>query len=776
MKLTKRAGLLLACLFISLWANGQNGQSQVLFRAEKLFEIGNYKDALKSYQDALDGGEKSPYVKYKAGRCYLEASSFEDKLKALPLLTEAAAAKDAKVPAEVHLYLGDAYYLDGNMYQALENYDVYRKKAGSDAAKKKVAEGKIAQSHRAQEIINKPKQISLRTVANGVNTGFTEYNPVVSADESLIAYTVLKPADSRSSQSFVEQIMVLKKEGNTWGTPQQLKLSSGFNAGTAGLSADGQQMIIYLNGGATGGGLYMMWRKGDGWGSPQELVGDINSRYQESTASITPDSRTIYFASNRPGGFGGMDIYKSELQSNGSWGRAENLGSAVNSAADEDAPFIHPDGRTLFFTSKGHGSIGGSDIFRTHFVGGKWSAPENLGYPINTVANDNYFTLTADGSRAYFSSDRPGGKGGQDIYTFDMPEEDRNIPLTMIKGRVLAGEGGNQRPVKTVIKVVDNETGKKIDYVYNPDPETGNYLIIFPPGHNYDMIIQAEGYLPYAININIPNQDYFYELYQQVFLRPVKQFDVVVGQEVQVKNAFYDTQEPLHNDLKKAKESMLVQEDSIDVYEMMETIIGAGDTEAYNYLLELMYAKNPIDDVDFSAAKGENVESAQVVYYYEENDKTKLEAKKVGNEVIYTLPTFYVAEEAKKQREASVKVAKYDVNLLKPIHKIYFGPDAKVLKAEDQKMLESVLASFKENETLGVEISGYASEDGDAAYNKKLSNDRAIAVLNYLNERGLARRRIVAKGFGATEGRGGNAQESRRVELRIIDLSKEKAM
>jgi outer membrane protein OmpA-like peptidoglycan-associated protein len=768
MKLNKGAGLLLIFLFISLWSYGQGSQSQTLYRAEKLFEIGNYKDALKSYLQAMEAGENTAYVKYKTGRCYLEATDVAEKLKALPLLKEAGAAR-GDLQAEVFLYLGDAYYLDGNMYQALENYDLYKEEAGAEAGKVKTADERIAKAHKAQEIINNPKQISLRALGNGINSPYTEYNPVVAADESLMAYTVLKPADSRSSQNFVEQIVTVNRQGQGWGTPEVLKLGSGFMAGTAGLSADGQQMIIYLNGGAKGGGLYMMWRKGDSWGAPQELVGDINSRYQESTASITPDGRTIYFASNRPGGLGGMDIYKTELQDNGSWGRAENLGPAVNTAADEDAPFIHPDARTLFFTSNGHNSIGGKDIFRTHRVGGKWNEAENMGYPINTVANDNYFTLTADGSRAYFSSDRPGGQGGQDIYTFDMPEEDRNVPLTMIKGRVLAGE--KQEPVKTVIKVVDNETGKKIDYVYNPDPETGNYLIIFPPGRSYDMIVQAEGYLPYAINIDIPNQDYFYELFQQVYLRPVKQFDVVVGQEVQVNNAFYDTQQPLHHDLKKVKESKLVQEDSVDIYGMMETIIGAGDSEAYDYLLDLMFATNPIDDVDFEAA-GDQVESAEVVYYYEENDKTKLEAKKVGSQVIYTLPTFYVAQEAQKQKEKKNLQAKYDVDLLKPTYKIYFGSDAKDLKPSDEELLQEILSRFKDTEGLGVEILGYASKDGDPAYNRTLSNDRAIAVLNYFNERGIGRRRIVARGHGATEGTAGNAQESRRVEVRIIDLNR----
>jgi outer membrane protein OmpA-like peptidoglycan-associated protein len=316
--------------------------------------------------------------------------------------------------------------------------------------------------------------------------------------------------------------------------------------------------------------------------------------------------------------------------------------------------------------------------------------------------------------------------------------------------------------------VVDVQTGSKIDYVYNPDPVTGNYLIILPPGRNYDLIVKAEGYLPYSIDVNIPNQDYFYEIFQQIFLRPVKQFDVVVGQEVQVKNAFYDTGQPMHHDLKKIKESSMVKEDSVDVYEMMETIIGAGDTDAFEYMLELMYEINPVDNVDFEATSNKNVEDAEVVYYYEENDKTQLEAKTVNGEVIYTLPTFYVSQEADKQKEK--QVANYDKALLKSVHKIYFGVDSKTLKADDEAKLNKILEQVKTSDFLGVEISGYASNDGDAEHNRKLSNERANAVLTYMNERGLLRRKIVARGYGATENGSDNAQEGRRVEVKIIEL------
>ena len=155
----------------------------------------------------------------------------------------------------------------------------------------------------------------------------------------------------------------------------------------------------------------------------------------------------------------------------------------------------------------------------TRLFNEEWTKPENMGFPINTTANDNYFTLTADGRRAFFSSDRKGGKGGQDIYSLDMPEEESNIPLTMVKGQILDGE--TNKPLPTTIYMIDNESGKKLDFVYQPDPTTGNYLIILPPAKNYDMVIESEGFLPYTLNINVPGQTYFYELYQRIYLKTI---------------------------------------------------------------------------------------------------------------------------------------------------------------------------------------------------------------------------------------------------------------
>jgi outer membrane protein OmpA-like peptidoglycan-associated protein len=511
-------------------------------------------------------------------------------------------------------------------------------------------------------------------------------------------------------------------------------------------------------------------KSANGWGTPVNIGSNVNSNYLESTASITPDGKIIYFASNRIGGFGGMDIYKVEKNSKGVFGQPVNLGPTVNTAKDEDAPFIHPDQKTLFFTSDGHNTMGGKDIFKTTLKDNKYTKPENMGYPINTPANDNYFTLTADGRKGYFSSDRKGGFGGQDIYTFDMPEEDANIPLTLVKGRILAGE--DLKPVPTTIKVVDNTSSQKVDFVYNPNKETGDYLIIFPPGKNYDMIIESLGYMPYAININVPDQNYFYELYQQIHLKPIKQFDVIVGQEVIVKNAFYDTHTSTPYNNRKANEAMLIKNDSIDVLELMDAIIASNDQVAYEYLLELMFLSNPIDAVNFNENEEKNIESANRIYYYDESEVKDLEAKKIGKETIFTLPTMYVTELAKQQKKKDIVDADYDKKLLEPLYKLYFDIGKSDLKPSYLSELDKVMVALKNHQNLGIEISGYASAEGDVETNRNLSNKRAIEVLNYFNHKGVVRRRIIAKGYGATKSESNNMQESRRVEIRIIDLNK----
>lgn len=735
------------------------------YRADKFFEIKNFTNASEIYEALIASGEKDPLLMYKAGASLLESNNIQQQIKAVPYIEYAYQSKDSKIPAEIDYYLGMAYHKNSSLHKAIEHLVTYKKSlASTEKGKLANTEDLLNQAQNALAEMNQVKSYKIYRLDNTINSEFTEYNPVVMADESMMAYTALRPSKSKGDD-FVENIYLSYKENGEWSLPNGLEINSKTNVGTAGLSADGRQMIIFISSGNNTGSLYTIEKNGEKWSNPSPLGNTINSGYLESTGSITSDGKAIYFASNRRGGEGGMDIYKVEKLANGAWGPAVPLGASINTAENEDAPFIHPDGKTLFFTSDGKGSMGGKDIFKTEFVNGKWEKPTNMGFPVNTVADDSYFTLTADGTKGFFSSDRPGGLGGQDIYAFDMPSKLVNVPLTMIKGKILAGESGT--PVNTKIKIIDVSNGEKIDYVYNPDKETGNYLIIFPPGKNYDMIIEAEGFLPYTININIPEQSYFYELYQKINLSPITQFEKVVGQKVSVTNAFYDTKQENIESPRQVNESMLLKNDSIDVYKMMEDIISASDEAALDYLLELMQMTHPIEEVEFDSESTEAIES---VYYFEEDNTTKLQAKVVAKDTIFTLPTIYVSEEAAIQKAEKDKPATYDEMVVNKIYKFYFDVDKSNIDPKFNDQLSEVLTLLKSHNALAIEISGFASSDGDEKYNREISNARAIAVLNFFNERGISRRRIIAKGFGAST-IASTKEEARRVEVKIVDIN-----
>ncbi len=765
----KKSLVFLFCMLISsLVYAQQNKIDDLIYRGENLFKIQNYEGAVKSLSEAVELGANEPYVNYMLGVSYLNMPNSTDQLKSAPIFENLESLGNFKgIPNEVYYYMAQAFHKSLKLEKATKYYDQYLKTLGANDGKIRAeVELEMAKGENAKRLLSQKKDINIQRMAPPINSEFTEYNPVVSADQSVMAFTSLRP-NSRTGRS-AEEVYITYKSSGDWGEPSKIEIRTDENVGTAGISPDGQQMLVFIGSGNKGN-LYMMKKDGKGWSQPSAIEG-LNSRDLESTASITPDGKKIYFASNRPGGLGGMDIWVAEKLANGTLGNIENLGPEVNSKYDEDAPFIHPDMKTLYFTSNGEKSMGGRDIFKTNILGGKWTTPENMGYPINTPLNDNYFTLSADGSKGYFSSDREGGYGGQDIYIFDMPEKYANIPLTMLKGKITAGE--DEEPVPTKIKLVDNENNTKVDYVYDPDPKTGNYLIILPPGKNYDLIIESEGYLPYTLNINVPNQTYFYELYQKINLKLIKQFDVVVGQEVSVNNAFYDTQQSSSYSPRQANEAMLVQSDSLDVYDMMDAIIAAEDTAAFNYMMDLMYKVNPIEDVDFNANE-EDMEVASRTYYYDESDTTTLKSRVVEGETIYSLPTMFVTEEAEKQKkEKSQKPkANYDKSLLEPVYKIYFDVGASEFDSKYNDQLQEIYQHIKDNQQLGIQISGYASAEGDPEFNRKLSNKRAIEVVNFFNYKGIVRRRIIAKGYGSTRADTKNAAENRRVEVQIVDLN-----
>ena len=760
--------------FFPLFTSAQNAKyDDLIYKADRYFKIANYKKALSLYLEAKELDPLDPLSSYATGICYSNLPTSNEQLKAIKYLKESVVAvgkqKDA-VPYKVYFYLGEIYYKNEEVDQALRYFrKYYRNLKQTNANEIALVKKKIERAISFRKVMRNPKKIIIKHMDQIVNSVHTEYNPVLSADELYMAYTILVPSEDFPN-SYTEKIMITKRVSDAeWEEPQEIKILSDQVVGTAGMSHDGQKMLVFIGKkDSEGGDLYFIEKVGNDWSSP-EIIEELATNYHmTSTGSITPDGKQIYFASNRPGGFGGMDLYVISKNENNQWGKIKNLGQGINTSKDEDAPFIHPNNKMLFYSSNGDESFGGRDVFKSIKFNDRWRKPVNMGYPINTPANDNYFTLIADGSRAYFSSDRKEGYGEQDIYHFDMPEEEANIPLTMIKGRILAG--ADSLPVPTKIKVVDVETNQKIKYVYNPSPLTGNYLIILPPGKNYDLIVESEGYMPYAINVNIPNQSYFYELYQLIHLNPISQFDVLVGQEVSVKNKFYDMGKSSKQMSSKGLNTEIAfGVDSIDLYDVMDALVHSEDSTGFSDLLGLMYTTNAIETVDFEKEDDGKMEVANQSYYYDESDTTNLVRKRVGDEVIYTLPTLFATD-----KHQEVKTKKPELNLdksiLSKLHHFYFYVGSSELKSKYFDDLNSILELLEGNFSLGIEISGYASKDGGVEFNKILSNKRANAVLNYFNYRGIVRRRIKTKAYGASKSENMTDDEARRVDVKIILL------
>lgn len=472
-------------------------------RAEEYFENQSYLQALPLYRSLEPKYGTNSYLVYKIGICLLYKS--DETNKALEYLS-IVKTKNPKA-ADIDLYLARAYHLNERYDEAIASLDLYD--AGKTNPPAKMEEsGRLRQyCTNAKLLTETPVKAVITNLGAPVNTANSEYVPVISTDDSVMILTYRGeksigglqsyPGVPDSSGSYFEDVVFTSRNGSGWLPPEPMDSTiNGFGHDACiGISNDGQTLLIYKDE-AGNGDIYVSTMQGFYWSAPIPLKGAINSPSWEGSATFSADMHTIYFASERPGGYGGRDIYVATMSADSTWGNIKNLGPKINTKYNEDAPFLHPNGVTLLFSSEGHNSMGGYDIFKTNLTPvdstfSDASAPVNLGYPINTPGDDKYFVLATDGNHGYYSSGKSGGMGQQDIYVVEADFDLNNINVMLFNGTVTY----NNKPVGAQIIVKDGRGKLRTNELYSKS-YTGKYAVTLPLGRNYIVTYVVDGAEP----------------------------------------------------------------------------------------------------------------------------------------------------------------------------------------------------------------------------------------------------------------------------------------
>ena len=817
--------LLLSELLLAQKNISKKEYHQLYKTANKLFEAEEFSAALPILL-RLDTESLKPdfMVKYDIGVCYLNTKY--QKAKAVPYLEYTIKKGEGLLPKAVFWDLGRLYHFVGNYEQSKTMLKRYLKLANVEEEPAMIEKANtIVQMDdfaKKMKTDSAKHNFEVQELPPPVKTKNTEHFTFITADNQRLYFsrTYLKK-NKLPLQDSISKILVSDAVGiDGWSKPKEIKIISSFLKDAAslalvGLSYDGQFLFFRKQKkNEKDFNLYFGRLEGDSCIDIKALPQEINSPFYEGAISHTPDGHIFYFSSARPGGYGGKDIYKIEYDTSGVWGKAINMGPSINTKYNEDYPFIHPSGKLLYFsTDNVSNTIGGYDIVKSHLIDTIWTMPENLGFPVNSSRDDILFVPDAEGKYAYYSSISTDLTSGYNLYRIRMEE---SIPLTLVKGSI--SDANTNKPIVAKIKVYDKSTTKWVKYVYNPNPKSGKYLMIFPPGHNYDMLIEAKGYYNHVVTIHVPHQSYFYELYQEIKLKPIKIDTLKVGEAIEVNNLFYDTKkfkvddddekivsqgkdyEPLLNlvnDIISLTDSiginqvneMCQKEDTMS----LDSMVKVERQKKYEQLLGKIDEAISMTDTVLLKKITENTiykdKTTQVVYFNSSNADSVMETIILGGDTVKALtadavkPIIHSADlsdivevkhDSLRVKQESSKIKK--LNLIATFSFYFLSANYKIGKA-DKIRLEQVALFLRNNPNLLVTIEGHADTDGDETMNYKLSQKRGFSVMAELKRLGVNKQQFKLLAFGEPKQKEKTLQEkkkNRRVDVKIMELVDEK--
>ncbi|OFX16495.1 MAG: hypothetical protein A2033_10980 [Bacteroidetes bacterium GWA2_31_9] len=719
----------------------------IYYNAESFLDAGNYSEALTNYQELSKMQPDNDNINFKIGFCYV--NTILDKDKSIQYLEKASkniseayngdSEKENKAPVDVLYWLGKAYHVNYKFEEAIKVLNEFRPKieVGNPDLMADV-DKTINYCQNGIELIKKPVKFNITNLGSGINTEFSEHSPVFSADESVLIFTSKREGTTGGKKlengEFYEDIYISNKnENGSWSSPNSIgtNINTDENEATIGLSIDGQTLFIYKDDNGDGN-IYSSQLNGDVWSVPEKLGPTINTKSRETHACLSADGRYLYFTSDRKGGLGGLDIYVVKRLPNGQWSDAQNLGSKINTPNNEEGPFIHPDGVTLFFSSEGHKSLGGYDIFYSVIDNDTRSCSEakNIGYPINTTENDVFYVPTPDGKRAYYSSYQANGLGSSDLYLITLPESQEK-PLVVMSGKI---ETNSNTIPKNVTITVTNLVDQSVVGNYTPNSKTGKYLFILTPG-KYNVLYESDDNLYFSENITVEEGSAYQEINKAINLSPV-----LIGDKSETYLAEFDAKSSTVNDKIEAELSKL--------YELLkrnkQLIVDIQlPSDSKNKKLNDSRKKSVVDNLEKRGLDKYRTMSDLKVSKDQDNvvvlkivESTDILATNDGNKnnTDNTDATNKVVKAVGTGNDVEIDNVFFDFN--------------KAQTTEYYENLNKLAGYLVENNTAIIEMYGYTDLQGDEDYNMQLSIRRASFVKDYLIEKGVSKEAMKIKGFG----------------------------
>lgn len=565
-----------------------------------------FDEAIKHLNAAVKADPKFQKAYWQLGDIYKRIRNTQKAKENYRLVVGSAPVENANI----YFLLGETELQTGDYAQAKQSFESFLTNSKQidqkyiDKAKKYISDCDFS-----IEAVKNPVAYEPFNMGFYVNSEHKDYFPALTADGQTIIFTrnVKGNEDFYTSTQKNSEWQKAKSLSNNINTPN-------YNEGAQSISPDGRYLFFTGCNRPDGVGrcdIYVCRKEGNDWSKPINLGNVINTNEWESQPSISADGNTLYFLSNRAGGFGGYDIWKSNLDVSGHWTKPVNLGPNINTAYDESTPFIHADGQTLFFSSDGWPGLGQKDIFYSKLQpDGTFSKATNLGYPINTFNDEFGFIVSADGQEGLFSSNLDGGFGDVDIYKFKLPTHLKPHPITYVKGVVR--DKDTNKPLEGNVIVV-NLNNKITAYNEITDPETGDFIAVTPTNNKYSFNVIADGYMLYSRHLDVKNEDANKPIDLEILMEKIK-----AGNKVKLNNIFFDTNKydllpqsivelNLVIELLKANPTMEVeiQGHTDDVGSLKDNqVLSENRAKAvYNYLLENGIAKKQLTSKGYGETK-----------------------------------------------------------------------------------------------------------------------------------------------------------------------------